>query len=128
ARRQGLAIEPGWAVSGYWPVGNELDIRALLTQLHGEGMQIALPVVQGRGKPLLFRRWRPGDALVAAGFGLSEPSPDAPELVPRLVLAPLLAVDPHGNRLGFGAGYYDLTLAALRACGLVTAVGIAFEA
>ena len=128
ARRQGLAMEPGWVVSGYWPLRDELDIRHLLTELHGEGMQLALPVVQGRGKPLLFRRWRPDDELVPAGFGLSEPPADAPERVPRVVLAPLLAVDPQGNRLGYGAGYYDRTLQWLRARGPVTAVGVAFEA
>ena len=49
ARRQGLEMERGWIVSGYWPLRDELDIRALLTQLHGEGMRIALPVVHGRG-------------------------------------------------------------------------------
>lgn len=128
ARRQGLFVEPGWVVSGYWPLRDELDIRRLLTVLHGEGMRLALPIVQGRGKPLLFRRWRPGDELVPAGFGLSEPPPEAPELVPRIVLAPLLAVDAQGNRLGYGAGYYDRTLEWLRAHGPVVAVGVAFEA
>lgn len=128
ARRAGLVVEPGWVVSGYWPMRDELDVRRLLTALHEEDMQIALPIVQGRGKPLLFRRWRPGDQLVPAAFGLSEPPADAPELVPRVVLAPLLAVDAQGNRLGFGAGYYDRTLEKLRAGGPVAAVGVAFEA
>lgn len=128
ARRQGLTVEPGMVVSGYWPIRDELDIRPLLTELHDEGLPVALPVVQGRGKPLIFRRWRPGDTLIAAGFGLSEPPADAPELVPRIVLAPLLAVDARGNRLGYGAGYYDRTLERLRVRGPVTAVGVGFEA
>lgn len=128
ARRQGLMIERGWTVSGYWPIRDEIDIRRLLAGLHEEGMQCTLPVVRGRGEPLAFRRWRPGDVLEPGGFGLSEPSRGAPELSPRIVLTPLLAVDSRGNRLGYGGGYYDLTLRRLRARQPVVAVGVAFEA
>ena len=128
ARTQGLVLDRGDVVSAYWPLRDELDIRKLLTALHAEGMHCALPVVAGKAKPLVFRRWRPGDALVSASFGLAEPSPDARALDPRVLLVPLLAVDAAGNRLGYGAGYYDRTLQALRARGPVVAVGIAFEA
>jgi len=123
-----MILNRGDAVSAYWPLRDELDIRPLLNALHGEGLHCALPVVAGKAKPLVFRRWRPGDALVSASFGLAEPSADAPAVDPRALLIPLLAVDAVGNRLGYGAGYYDRTLAALRARGPVIAVGIAFEA
>ncbi len=128
ARMQGLAIDRGDAVSGYWPLRDELDIRRLLTGLYDEGVTCALPVVAGKERPLVFRRWRPGDALASASFGLAEPSADKPEVDPRVMLVPLLAVDSIGNRLGYGAGYYDRTLAERRARGPVIAVGIGFEA
>ena len=128
ARTQGLVLNRGDVVSAYWPLRDELDIRTLLTALQGEGMLCALPVVAGKAMPLVFRRWRPGDALVSASFGLAEPPSAAPTVDPRVLLIPLLAVDTDGNRLGYGAGYYDRTLAALRARGPVIAVGMAFEA
>lgn len=128
ARSQGLILNRGDVVSAYWPLRDELDIRPLFTALHGEGMRCALPVVAGKAMPLLFRRWCPGDALASAAFGLAEPSSNAQAVDPRVLLIPLLAVDVAGNRLGYGAGYYDRTLAELRARGSVTAVGIAFEA
>ncbi len=128
ARQQGLAIDRGWTVSGYWPIRDEMDIRKLLASLHEEGMVCALPVVRSRTEPLSFRRWRPGDVLEQSGFGLSNPPAGAPEAMPRIVLTPLLAVDTHGNRLGYGGGYYDRTLRRLRAIQPVVAVGVAFEA
>jgi 5-formyltetrahydrofolate cyclo-ligase len=128
ARKQGLVIDADYIVSGYWPIRDELDIRRLLTGLHEEGMVCALPLVEGPDRPLQFRRWRPGDILEQRPFGLSEPSIAAPEMTPRIVLTPLLAVDPGGNRLGYGGGYYDRTLHELRQREPVTAVGICFEA
>jgi 5-formyltetrahydrofolate cyclo-ligase len=128
ARTQGLILNPGDIVSAYWPLRDELDVSRLLAGLHDEGMICALPVVAAKASPLVFRRWRPGDELVSAGFGLAEPSSAAPVLDPRVLLVPLLAVDVAGNRLGYGAGYYDRTLAELRARGPVAVVGMAFEA
>ena len=128
ARTQGLILDSGDVVSAYWPLRDELDIRKLLADLHNEGMICALPVVAAKASPLVFRRWRPGDELVSAGFGLAEPSSSASRVEPRILLVPLLAVDVAGNRLGYGAGFYDRTLAELRVRGPVTAVGVAFEA
>ena len=128
ARAQGLILNPGDIVSAYWPLRDELDISKLLAGLHDEGMICALPVVVAKASPLIFRRWRPGDALVSMDYGLAEPSSSARELDPRVLLVPLLAVDIAGNRLGYGAGYFDRTLGELRARGPVSAVGMAFEA
>lgn len=116
------------AVSGYWPMSEEIDVRPLMARLHAEGHTLALPVVVGKGEPLKFRRWRPGAPLGKAGFGLHQPSADAPEVVPDILLVPLLAFDPEGYRLGWGGGYYDRTLAALRAKSQAIAVGVAFAA
>jgi 5-formyltetrahydrofolate cyclo-ligase len=124
-----LRVEGHGTVAGYWPMGDELDIRPTLAAFHACGRAIALPVVLGRGRPLVFRSWQPGDVLVAGGFGTSVPAPDRGEISPGLLLVPLLGFDRRGNRLGYGGGFYDMTIAALRvrACG-VFAVGVAFAA
>ncbi len=129
-------LPPGTAVSAYWPKGSELDSRLLLHRLDADGQICLLPVVAGRGQPLLFRRWRPGMALVEGGFKVMTPAPAAAEGVPSLVLCPLLAFDRRGYRLGYGrgyrlgygGGYYDRTLRRLRRAGTVTAIGIGFAA
>ena len=117
----------GAAVSAYWPIRDELDTRPLLHALAERGAVCALPAVVGRDRDLVFRRWRPGDALVRAGFGLSEPPARAQPVTPDIVVAPLLAVDPAGRRLGYGGGYYDRTIAALRNRGEVLVVGIGYD-
>ncbi len=117
---------PGAAVAGYWPVGDEMDVRPLLFHFHGRGYACALPVVEGPGTPLVFRRWRPDMELEAGPLGTRQPGPEAERLVPEAVLAPLLAFDAGGYRLGQGGGYYDRTLRELRADGPLLAVGIAF--
>jgi 5-formyltetrahydrofolate cyclo-ligase len=123
-----LRVEGHGTVAGYWPMGDELDIRPTLAAFHACGRAIALPVVLGRGRPLVFRSWQPGDVLVAGGFGTSVPAPDRGEISPGLLLVPLLGFDRRGNRLGYGGGFYDRTLAALRAEGPVLAIGFAWAA
>jgi 5-formyltetrahydrofolate cyclo-ligase len=87
-----------------------------------------LPVVTGRGKPLIMRAWSFGQPLASGVWGIREPLADAPEVLPVVLLVPLLAFDRHGHRIGYGAGYYDMTITALRAQKRVTAVGLAFAA
>jgi 5-formyltetrahydrofolate cyclo-ligase len=99
-----------------------------MRKLAEAGAKLALPVVAGRGKPLMMRAWQWGDPLAAGVFGLREPSAAAAEVEPDILLVPLLAFDRAGHRIGYGAGYYDLTLARLRARKKVTAIGIAFAA
>ena len=101
----------GAVVSGFWPIGEELDIRPLLIALHERGHPIVLPVTPKRGNPLTFRLWRPGDALEPERFGTFRPTGE--EAVPDFLLVPLLAFDRRGYRLGYGAGFYDRTLAGL---------------
>ena len=115
-------------VSGFWPIKDEIDIRPLMIELFNMGCQLALPVVQGRGKPLLFRAWRPGDPLEAGVFGTLQPLARREALEPDGLIVPLLACDEDGWRLGYGGGFYDRTLAEFRAQRAVKAIGVGFDA
>lgn len=116
-------------VAGYWPLRDEMDPRPLMRHLAATGIDTCLPAMTGRGRPLEFRRWREGDPLVPGAFGVMEPVPEADMVRPALVLAPMLAFDRAGRRLGYGAGFYDRTLAALRAArSPVTVLGVGHAA
>ena len=109
-------LVPGGAtVSGFWPIGDEFDPRPLMEALAARGHRLCLPVVVGKGRPLAFRVWAPGDPLERAGFGLSVPAWDAAPAIPRFLIVPLLAFDRRGYRVGYGAGFYDRTIAELKA-------------
>ena len=115
-------------VSGYHPIGSEIDPRPLLAKLRGEGHNVVLPVVISKNAPLLFREWVEGDPMVRGPFGVTEPLPGAPEVTPDVLLVPLLAFDRRGFRLGYGGGFYDRTLTNLRKQGVPMAVGVGFAA
>jgi 5-formyltetrahydrofolate cyclo-ligase len=121
-----LEIAPGAVVAGYAAFRAEADPKALILALAGRGHPLALPAMTGKAQPLRFHRWCETDALVVHPYGVAEPQADAPVVVPKVLLVPLLAFDGHGTRLGYGGGYYDRTLAALRAAGAVRAIGIAY--
>jgi 5-formyltetrahydrofolate cyclo-ligase len=123
-----LRIVPETIVSGFMPLKSEINPLPLMRELADVGASLALPVVAGRGKPLTMRAWTWGEPLVAGVWGIREPPPTAVEVDPDVVLVPMLLFDRAGYRIGYGAGYYDLTLAHLRAKKRITAVGIAFAA
>jgi 5-formyltetrahydrofolate cyclo-ligase len=123
-----VAVASGAVVSGFMPLNSEISPLPLMRKLSDASARLALPVVVGRGLPLSMRAFAFGDALVKGVWGIRVPPPDAPEVSPDVLLVPLLAFDRNGNRLGYGAGYYDMTIAALRVTKPVIAVGIAFAA
>jgi 5-formyltetrahydrofolate cyclo-ligase len=127
---QGLAFSGAGRqaiVSGFCAIGDEIDPLPLLTKLDADGHRVCLPVMQGKGLPLLFRAWKPGDPTKATLWGIGEPLPSAPYVEPGVLLVPLLAFDPMGYRLGYGGGFYDRTLAKLRKRQGVIAIGLAFD-
>jgi 5-formyltetrahydrofolate cyclo-ligase len=128
ARPLPLPIGPRAIVSGFMPMKTEIDPLPLMRKLEGQGARLALPVLVGRGTPLVMRAWTFGEPLSAGVWGIREPEPEAEEVAPDILLVPLLAFDRAGSRIGYGGGYYDRTIAALRAKKPVTAVGIAFAA
>lgn len=128
ARKFPLAITPSTIISGFMPLKSEINPLPLLQKLAEAGARLALPAIVGRGKPLIMRAWEFGAPLDRGQWGIREPKPDALEVEPDILLVPLLAFDRAGHRLGYGAGYYDMTIHRLRALKPVTAIGIAFAA
>jgi 5-formyltetrahydrofolate cyclo-ligase len=122
-----LGFVPTAVISGFASMPEELDALPLLARLHANGYRLCLPVIQGRGRPLLFRAWVPGDDMAVGQWGIREPKPEKPVLEPDGLLVPLLAFDKHGFRLGYGGGYYDRTLKDLRSRKLIVAIGLAFD-
>ena len=123
-----VPIAPGTIVSGFFPIRSEINPLPLMRRLAAAGAKLALPVVAGRGKPLILRAYAFGDPLVTAQWGLREPPPEAPEVIPDVMIVPLAAFDRTGHRIGYGAGYYDMTITKARSQKAVVAIGIAFAA
>jgi 5-formyltetrahydrofolate cyclo-ligase len=128
ARSFPISVPAGAIVSGYSPMKSEFNPVPLLRRLADIGAKLALPVVAGRGKPLIMRAWSFGAPLAAGVWGIREPPPEAPEVLPDILLVPLAAFDRQGQRIGYGAGYYDMTINRLRHLKQVTAIGLAFAA
>lgn len=113
-------------VSAFHPYLSEISTVALLAKLVAEGWTTALPVVVGKELPLIFRTWTPGELLISGLWDIKTPAETAPEVEPDVLLVPMLAFDRKGYRLGYGGGFYDRTLAKLRALKKVTAIGVAY--
>jgi 5-formyltetrahydrofolate cyclo-ligase len=126
AQRLPLDIRPGAVVAGYSPIRSEFSPLPLMRKLAAMGAKLALPVVVARGRPLAMRLWDFGHPLARGVWGIRQPLPEAPEVEPDILLVPLAAFDRRGHRIGYGAGYYDMTINALRATKPVVAVGTAF--
>jgi 5-formyltetrahydrofolate cyclo-ligase len=119
-----LAEQPEIVLGVYWPFQAEFDPRPLIDWLIAAGSTVALPVVVDKKGPLEYRAWRPGEKLVNGVWNI--PIPEGHRIVvPRAVLAPLVGFDRDCYRLGYGGGYFDRTLAALRP--RPWAIGVGFD-
>ncbi len=126
--RGAVGDAPDAVVAPYWAIGHEVPTRSLMAALHEAGFVVALPVTGHTGSALTFRRWTPETVTVPGRMAIPEPSTEAPALTPDVLFVPLAAFDRRGHRVGYGAGFYDRTLAALRSAGDVTAIGVAYAA
>ena len=117
----------GRSIAAYLPIRTEIDPRPAMTELHQMGAQIGVPVIAGPGLPLDFRRWTPDTPLVPGPFGAMIPE-SGDWIIPDTLIVPLVGFDAACNRLGYGGGFYDRTLARLAASGPVRSLGFAFAA
>ncbi|MCA3561220.1 MAG: 5-formyltetrahydrofolate cyclo-ligase [Aestuariivirga sp.] len=123
----GIGIVSG-IVSGFIPYKSEITTVPLLNRLRRDGWRSCLPVVVAAEQPLIFREWTPGGPLAPGAWDIPAPLDSAPEVMPDVLLVPMLAFDRRGFRLGYGGGFYDRTLEKLRALKKVVAVGVAYQA
>lgn len=116
--------QPGQIVAAYWPKGKEFDVRIIIEDCLKKGLAVALPIVT-EGRVMDFALWRDGEPLVNNRFNIPEPE-KREMVVPDIVIVPFLAFDRRGYRLGYGGGYYDATLEALRARKEIVAAGVGY--
>lgn len=128
ARPFPVTVTTGMVVSGFSPMKTEINPLPLMRKAAQLGARLALPAIAGRGKPLIMRAYTFGDELARGQWGIREPRAEAPEVAPDILIVPLAAFDRAGHRIGYGAGYYDMTINALRAKKKTVAMGIAFAA
>jgi 5-formyltetrahydrofolate cyclo-ligase len=114
----------GRVLSGYWPIKAEPDLRPLLAALDGEGVLVALPLVETKAAPLVFRRWTSATRMVRGDWNIPVPPPEAEVVTPEIALAPVVGWTDGGFRLGYGGGYFDRTLAALSPRPFTIGIGI----
>jgi len=127
ARHAGcVELSAGTIVAGFSAIRSEIDASALMQAFGARGASLALPVAVERNQPLIFRAWTKETRLVRGMYGIFEPSSDAEDVEPDIVLVPLAAFDRRGHRIGYGGGYYDRTLSHLRKSKKVVAIGVAF--
>ena len=118
-----VPVPAGAIVSGFFPMKTEISPLPLMRKLAAAGAKLALPRIVGRGHALSMRGWNFGEELVPGQWGIREPAPDAPEVAPDILLVPFAAYDRAGYRVGYGAGYYDRTIAMLQEKKKVVTVG-----
>ena len=121
-----LAGYRGVPLSGYMPMRTEIDPLPAMAEAAAHGV-VGVPVIAGKAMPLRFSRWEPDAPMREGPFGAMIPEVEE-VFEPEILIVPLVAFDAGGNRLGYGGGFYDRTLAGLRARRATLAIGFAFDA
>lgn len=114
-------------IAGYWPIAGEIDDLPFLEYCINQGLRCGLPYIINKTSPLVFKAWQPSDTLEKGMYGIPAPLPDAADLVPDVLLIPLVAFDKNCHRLGRGGGFYDRTLETLRKNHNFFAIGLAYD-
>jgi 5-formyltetrahydrofolate cyclo-ligase len=126
-RFEASKLSPFHTVALYRAIGSEIDAGPLGRRLAASGAVLALPVVVAPAAPLVFRRAVEEAALVPDALGIPAPGSEVETVTPDLIVTPLLGFDSYGGRIGQGGGFYDRTLASLRAKAQVFALGLAYD-
>jgi len=122
--RTALAPFSGRVLSGFMPIRTEIDPLPVMSDWTAP---VGVPVIQGKGQALVFHRWTPDCEMITGPFGARVPA-GGEVVVPQVLIVPLVAFDAAGNRLGYGGGFYDRTLEALRQQRDTIAIGYAYSA
>lgn len=122
-----IEFVPGTVISSFWPIRSEVDVRPLMFALRAKGARLCLPAIVDK-TTIVFRELVRGAPMVDMGFGTAGPGPEAEAVDPSIMLVPLAAFDRTGQRIGYGAGYYDRAITRLKDKGIVLRlIGIAFD-
>lgn len=112
----------GLVIGASWPIRGEPNLMPFLATLRG--VTLSLAVCTDPPQAMRYRRWAPDATMQRGLWNLPVPLPSAGEVTPDLLLVPLLGWDDACHRLGFGTGYFDRTLAALRPAPFVIGIGL----
>jgi 5-formyltetrahydrofolate cyclo-ligase len=113
-------------ISAYMPIRTEVSPLPTMKRMAARGRKICVPVIIGAGLPLEFHQWTPEAEMVEGAFGAYIPK-NGVQLIPDIVITPLLAFDAHGYRMGYGGGFYDRTFEQISALKDVQAIGYAYS-
>jgi 5-formyltetrahydrofolate cyclo-ligase len=123
------AVNEAQTISSYLDIGSEVRTRGFVEWALGKGKRIIVPVVERASKRLIFSEFKAPEELERGAYGIPEPKREFRRPVALeqadVILVPGVAWDRKGFRIGYGAGYYDRSINALRKH--VTTVGLAYE-
>ena len=123
-----IEIPTNSVIAAYWPTGSEIDVKPLMLKLYDDGHNLCLPCVTQEEAPLIFREWQPETVMVKSRFKICEPCKQQEEVIPTMIITPLLAFDKLKHRIGYGRGYYDRTINSLRASDSnLSVLGVAYS-